>query len=115
MEALRAGQLAAAEAIATYSSHYPDRPLWREAIDQGERARSLAPGRLEPLRFLAQVYGVTGWTSRTWETWKQFQEAGGEMEDRSWADALRAAHTSGHLANTACALGPAIGCIPPCH
>lgn len=44
MEALRAGQLAAAEAIATYSSHYPDRPLWREAIDQGERARSLAQG-----------------------------------------------------------------------
>ena len=108
MEALRAGQLAAAEAIATYSSHYPDRPLWREAIDQGERARSLAPGRLEPLRFLAQVYGVTGWTSRTWETWQQFLEAGGELDARSRADAARAALTLGYQAFTAGAMGRAL-------
>lgn len=108
MEALRAGQLAAAEAIATYSSHYPDRPLWREAIDQGERARSLAPGRLEPLRFLAQVYGVTGWTSRTWETWQEFLAAGGVLDARSRADAARAALTLGYQAFTAGAMGRAL-------
>lgn len=108
MEALRAGQLAAAEAIATYPSHYPDRPLWREAIEHGERARSLAPGRVEPLRFLAQVYGVTGWTSRTWETWQEFLQAGGVLDARSRADAARAALTLGYQAFAAGAMGRAL-------
>ncbi len=108
LEALRAGQAAAAEAIATYSSHYPDRPLWQEAIEQGERARSLAPGRVEPLRFLAQVYGVTGWTSRTWETWQQYMEAGGVLDARSRADAARAALVLGYQAFTAGAMGRAL-------
>ncbi len=107
-EALRAGQLAAAEAIATYPSHYPDRPLWREAIEQGERARALAPGRVEPLRFLAQVYGVTGWTSRTWETWQEFLQAGGVLDARSRADAARAALTLGYQAFAAGAMGRAL-------
>ncbi len=103
-EALRAGQLAAAEAVATYEAHYPDQPLWREAIAQGERARSLAPGRLEPLRFLAQVYGITGWTSRTWEAWQEYLELGGTLDARARADAARAALVLGYQAFTAGAM-----------
>src|SRR5690554_3256223 len=102
--ALRAGQMAAAEAIATYEAHYPDQPLWREAIAQGERARELAPDRVEPLRFLAQVYGVTGWTSRTWEAWQAYMAAGGTLDARSRADAARAALVLGYQAFTAGAM-----------
>lgn len=103
-EALRAGQRAAAEAVATYAFHYPDQPLWREAIAQGERARQLAPGRLEPLRFLAQVYGTTGWTARTWEAWQAYIAAGGTLDARSRADAARAALVLGYQAFTAGAM-----------
>ena len=102
--ALRAGQLAAAEAVATYEAHFPDQPLWREAIAQGERARSLAPDRVEPLRFLAQVYGITGWTSRTWEAWQAYMAAGGTLDARSRADAARAALVLGYQAFTAGAM-----------
>ena len=105
--ALRAGQMAAAEAIATYEAHYPDQPLWREAIAQGERARELAPDRVEPLLFLAQVYGVTGWTSRTWEAWQAYLDAGGTLDARSRADAARAALVLGYQAFTAGAMGRA--------
>jgi tetratricopeptide (TPR) repeat protein len=102
--ALRAGQAAAAEAVATYEAHFPDQPLWREAIAQGERARSLAPDRLEPLRFLAQVYGITGWTSRTWEAWQAYLELGGTLDARARADAARAALVLGYQAFTAGAM-----------
>lgn len=105
--ALRAGQLAAAAAVATYQFHNPDQPLWREAIAQGERARELAPGRLEPLRFLAQVYGTTGWTSRTWEAWQGYMAAGGTMDARARSDAARAARVLGYQAFTAGAMGRA--------
>src|SRR5690606_22760717 len=37
--ALKSGQAAAAEAIATYERHFPDQPLWQEAIAQGEKAK----------------------------------------------------------------------------
>ena len=96
--ALRNAQAAAAEAISTYERHFPDQPLWRTAITEGERARELAPGRLEPLRFLAQVYGTTGWLARTWESWQAFLAAGGTLDARSRADAAEAALTLGYQA-----------------
>ncbi len=78
--ALRQGQNAAARAMSTYDRHFPDRPLWREAIQHGLEARRLAPDRLEPLRFLAQVYVTTGWHARAWEAWSSFQALGGELD-----------------------------------
>lgn len=107
-EALRAGQAAASEAIATYERHYPDQPLWQEAIEQGERARQLAPGRTEPLRFLAQVYGATGWTARTWQTWQEYLGVGGSLDARSRADAARSALVLGYQAFSAGALDRAL-------
>lgn len=96
--ALAAAQRAAAEAIATYVIHYPDQPLWRTAIEEGERAKALAPGRTEPLRFLAQAYGTTGWTARTWQTWQEYIDLGGTMDARSRRDAAQAALTLGYQA-----------------
>ena len=96
--ALREAQLAASEAVATYEVHYPDQPLWRDAIAAGERAKRLAPGRTEPLRFLAQAYGITGWTARTWEAWQEYSDAGGTFDARSRADAARAALALGYQA-----------------
>ncbi len=97
-EALSEAQRAAAEAIATYELHYPDQPLWRAAIEAGERARALAPGRTEPLRFLAQAYGTTGWTARTWQAWQQYIELGGTLDARSRRDAAQTALTLGYQA-----------------
>ncbi|HZJ09527.1 MAG TPA: hypothetical protein VFD39_07530, partial [Trueperaceae bacterium] len=106
--ALKAGQEAASQAIATYEVHYPDQPLWQEAIEQGERAKQLAPGRTEPLRFLAQVYGTTGWTARTWQTWQEYLAVGGTLDARARADAARAALVLGYQAFSAGALDRAV-------
>ncbi len=97
-EALSIAQRAAAEAIATYELHFPDQPLWRTAIEAGERARALAPGRTEPLRFLAQAYGTTGWTARTWQAWQQYIDLGGTLDARSRRDAAQTALTLGFQA-----------------
>lgn len=96
--ALREAQAAASQAVATYERHYPDQPLWRDAIAAGERAKTLAPGRTEPLRFLAQAYGLTGWTARTWEAWQEYMAAGGSLDARSRADAARSALVLGYQA-----------------
>ena len=79
-EALRAGQTAAAQALNTYTNHYPDQPLWRDAIRHGEEARRLAPGRPEPLRFLGQAYSATRWYGRAYNAWMNFLDAGGELD-----------------------------------
>lgn len=79
-QALREGQQAAALALATYDDHFPDRPLWEQAIDAGERAARLAPDRSEPQRFLAQVYSLTGWYIRAWEAWEAYRRLGGTMD-----------------------------------
>src|SRR5690606_25431854 len=79
-EALRSGQQRAAQALTTYGDHYSDQPLWREAIAFGEQARRLAPDRPEPHRFLAQVYSITGWYIRAWQSWNSYLEAGGELD-----------------------------------
>lgn len=103
-DALHQAQALASEAIATYERHYPDQPLWRDAIALGERAKGLAPGRPEPLRFLAQAYGITGWTARTWEAWQAYLAAGGTLDARSRADAAHAALALGYQAYTVGAL-----------
>ena len=78
-DALAKGQQAASEALATYDVQYLDRPLWKEAIRYGEAARSAAPDRLEPYRFLGQVYTIVKWYSRAWDAWKTYVELGGPV------------------------------------
>lgn len=79
-ESLRLGRAAAAEALDTYIAHYPDRPLWQEAIAHGLEARRQAPGRPEPLRFLAEAYTITQWYGRAWPAWLQYLEADGRLD-----------------------------------
>ena len=88
---LRQGQQKAAQAMVTYPDHFPDQPLWDEAIALGERARRLAPERLEPYRFLGQVYSVTGWYSRAWDAWQSYRRLGGEMDAQARTQLLAAA------------------------
>lgn len=90
-QALREGQQRAAQAMTAYPEHYPDLPLWREAIDLGLQAQRLAPERSEPYRFLGQVYSTTGWYSRAWSAWRMYLERGGEADAQTRAQLLAAA------------------------
>ena len=90
-EVLRQGQQRAALAMTRYNDHFPDQPLWREAINFGERARELAPDATPPYRFLGQTYSVTGWYSRAWNAWQRYLELGGEMDAQARSQLLAAA------------------------
>lgn len=79
-ESIQRGQAAADEALATYAEPYPDQPLWQEAIRLGKEAVRQAPGRPEPLRFLADVYTATGWYGPAWQSWNDYLEAGGGLD-----------------------------------
>ncbi len=78
-EALTRGEAAMQEALATYPAHYPDRPLWQQAFREGRTAVSLAPGRPEPLAFLAEAYSRANWHGPAVATWQEFFAAGGML------------------------------------
>jgi tetratricopeptide (TPR) repeat protein len=79
-ESLQRGHEAMRQALATYEAHYPDRPLWQEAIRAGREAQRQAPGRPEPLRFLGEVYTITKWYGPAWNTWMSYLDAGGRLD-----------------------------------
>ena len=79
--ALRDGRQAMQEALTTYGAQYPDKPLWQEAFADGRRAVEAAPGRPEPLGFLAEAYSRANWYGPAWRTWQTYLEAGGELTD----------------------------------
>ena len=78
--ALTDAQGAAKKALDTYSTYRPDQPLFRQAIRLGRRAVNLAPENPETLRFLAEVYGVTGFYGPAFSIWQRFAEAGGSLD-----------------------------------
>lgn len=80
-EALARGEAAMQEALATYPAHYPDRPLWQQAFREGRTAVDLAPGRTEPLAFLAEAYSRANWHGPAVATWQEFFAAGGALTD----------------------------------
>lgn len=86
-DALAEGEARMAEALATYEAQYPDRPLWQDAFAAGRRAMTLAPDRLEPVRFLAEAYSRSQWTGPAWNTWQDYLRRGGVLdeEDRGYA------------------------------
>ncbi|MFN2322447.1 MAG: tetratricopeptide repeat protein [Trueperaceae bacterium] len=86
-DALAEGEARMTEALATYEAQYPDRQLWQDAFAAGRRAMSLAPDRLEPVRFLAEAYSRSQWTGPAWTTWQDFVRRGGVLdeEDRGYA------------------------------
>jgi DNA segregation ATPase FtsK/SpoIIIE-like protein len=78
--ALRAAQRSAAEALATYERHSPDRPLWSEALRAGTTAARAAPDHPAPQRFLAQAYLQVGWYARSWDAWRGYLANGGTVD-----------------------------------
>jgi tetratricopeptide (TPR) repeat protein len=63
------------DALEIYSSPHPDQPLFREAIRLSRRAVYLAPESPETLRFLAEVYGLTGFYGPAFSIWQRFANA----------------------------------------
>jgi tetratricopeptide (TPR) repeat protein len=76
-EALAEGEARMAEALATYQRQYPDRALWQAAFQAGRRAVSLAPERVEPVRFLAEAYSRSNWYGPAWTTWMDYVRRAG--------------------------------------
>jgi tetratricopeptide (TPR) repeat protein len=89
-EALAEGEALMDQALGTYPAQYPDRPLWQEAFAAGRRAVSLAPDRIEPIRFLAEAYSRSGWYGPAWVQWLEYVRRGGRdaLEDDAEARAL---------------------------
>lgn len=79
-EALRRGQQAAAEALASYTHHLPDSPLWTEALAAGTQAARIAPDHPAPRRFMAQAYLQVGWYARSWSAWQAYLDRGGGVD-----------------------------------
>jgi tetratricopeptide (TPR) repeat protein len=86
-----------AEALVAYgAAQYPDRPLWRQAFAAGRRAQTLAPDRLEPLRFLAEAYSRSNWHGPAWATWLEYLRRGGPDVIDADGEAQRLVAAVGH-------------------
>ncbi len=75
-----------AEALATYETRHPDQPLFREAIRLSRRAVNLAPENPGTLRFLAEVYGVTGFYGPAFGIWQRYARVGGSLDSAAGAE-----------------------------
>ncbi|MEM7737747.1 MAG: tetratricopeptide repeat protein, partial [Deinococcota bacterium] len=94
---LAQAETTAARAYTTYDTHTPDRPLWRETLQLARRARELAPDRTEPVRFLAEIYLITEWYFRSWETWLEYIDLGGELDSSALTQLSIAGKNIGYL------------------
>lgn len=85
-ESIAQGEARILEAQAAGIPAFPDQPIWRDAIALGREAVRQAPGRPEPLRFLAKAYTLTRWYYPAWQTWLEYVRVGGglDREVREW-------------------------------
>ncbi len=95
-KALEQAQASARKALKTYDEPYPDQPLYREALRLGREAVNLAPDNPEALRFLAELYGVTGFYGPAFGTWERFEGAGGVLDERARDQLVRAGTQVGY-------------------
>ncbi|MEM6430569.1 MAG: hypothetical protein AAF708_15115, partial [Deinococcota bacterium] len=94
---LAEAETVAARAYVSYDTHTPDRPLWRETLQLARQARQLAPKRTEPVRFLAEIYLITEWYARSWETWLEYIDLGGELDSSALTQLSIAGKNIGYL------------------
>ena len=80
---LQQAETTAVRAYFTYDRHTPDRPLWRETLQLARASRERAPERVEPVRFLAEIYLITEWYARAWQTWQDYIALGGELDSHA--------------------------------
>jgi tetratricopeptide (TPR) repeat protein len=78
------GEIVMQQAIDAYPKAYPDLPLWQQAITYGKDAVAAAPGKVEPLRFLAEVYSRANWYGPSYQTWNELLTLGYTLD----ADAI---------------------------
>lgn len=78
--ALDEARAAARDALEAYSSPHPDQPLVREALRLARRAVNLAPENPEALRFLAELYGTSGFYGPAFGIWQRFANAAGTLD-----------------------------------
>lgn len=64
------------EAIDSGQDPYPDRPAWRNAIDEAEEAVEAAPDDPEALTVLAEALSRSQWLGPAWDAWTDLFEAG---------------------------------------
>lgn len=79
--ALEEAKTAVQNALSADRYFRPDTPLVREAIRLSRRAVNLAPEQPESLRFLAEVYGDSGFYGPAFSIWRRFAAAGGDLDD----------------------------------
>ncbi len=80
----------AQEAQQTYTTHFPDKPLWAQAIAKAEEAARLDPEAPEVWKTLAEIYTATGWWSRAEKAWERYMELADATDPGPLAEALRA-------------------------
>jgi tetratricopeptide (TPR) repeat protein len=78
--ALQRAHETAQQALATYSSHNIDRPLWQEAIRYGLEAQERSPNSSEPYRFLAETYTRVRLLEQAWRAYDQYEAVGGTLD-----------------------------------
>jgi tetratricopeptide (TPR) repeat protein len=78
------------EAKQTYKKHFPDKPLWRQAIAKASEAAKTDPESPEVWKTLAEIYTTTGWWSRAEEAWKKYLALADGEDAGPLAEALRA-------------------------
>jgi len=78
------------EAKQTYEKHFPDKPLWRQAIAKAQEAAEIDPEAPEVWKTLAEIYTATGWWSRAEEAWKKYLALADTSDTGPLAEALRA-------------------------
>lgn len=81
--ALATGQTAMQVALSSYERHYPDLPLWREAIRYGKEAIELAPDNPDALRFLAEAYSRSNWPGPAWQAWNDYLTKGYTLDSET--------------------------------
>ena len=94
---LRQAETTAVRAYFTYDRHTPDRPLWRETLQLARASRDRAPERVEPVRFLAEIYLITEWYARAWQTWQAYIDLGGELDSSALTQLSIAGRNIGFL------------------
>jgi len=87
---LNEARMLAQEAQQTYQAHFPDKPLWAQAIAKAEEAAKLDPESPEVWKTLAEIYTTTGWWSRAEEAWKRYLLLSDASDPAPLAEALRA-------------------------
>jgi len=87
---LSEAQVLMTKAEQTYEKHFPDKPLWRQAIAKAQEAAEIDPEAPEVWKTLAEIYTTTGWWSRAEEAWKKYLALANADDTEPLAEALRA-------------------------